>query len=598
MTVSFRALGAATVVGVLLVGSGPAAGRETSRARGSLANTGLDADASGSVQWSLGPSRSAMTIATRGLDAGTYTVRVDGVPEGSLVSTGRSARARFTTSATPGLGQALDFDPRGKEIEIGDDGGGALRVEVSGTNPDSPGTTLEERTSITPTGAAPTGGKAEAHFRLRRDGRKSFEVQLRGVPNGAYQIFVDGVDRGTILVVLGRGTIEFDSADPPEPVLDFDPRGVTLDVAQSGTVLFSGPFAAQSPGVNVCDASQTSLFLTPTAAGAGGKAELRFRTRSDCEKDFQVEIEDVPAGPYDVLVNEAVVGSITAAADPVTGEIDGEIEFDTDADDPDELPLSFDPANAMVEIRQGAALYFSGVADPSNPPPATCTPEETNVVLDASGVQPSASGNARLRLRDDCEKSFHVEIEDVAAGSYELVVGGVARVTITAVLDTVSSGVRGQIEFSTQADQAGELPLDFDPAGQTVEVTQGGTTVLSSVLSGGTPGGGPTSCVESVTELPLLNVGPDPDARAEARLRTRDDCRQSFRVQIENVADGSYELVVGGTIEGTIDASLGQGEIEFDSDDPPKPLLDFDPSGQQIQVRQGGTTFVERLFSQ
>jgi cytochrome c oxidase assembly protein Cox11 len=597
MTMWLRALGATTVVtALLLTGSGEARARESSRAKAHLTKTGIDADAAGDVEWSIGSGRSVLTIRTRGLDAGSYTVRVGGVPEGELVSkSGRSATARFTNGLRRGTTQALDFDPRGNAIELENERGGVLEVEVSGPGPEPAGTMVEERTSLARMAAAPPQAEAGAHFRLRKDGRTSFEVELSRVPDGAYVLFVDGIERGTIQVKLGRGKVEFDSADSRKLVLDFDPRAATIDVAQGGVIFFSGPLLAQAPGVTVCTPSDARLVLLATAAAAGGHAELRFRTKTDCEKNFEVELEDVAAGAYDLFVNGAVVGAIVAAPDPLTGRIEGEIEFSTDTDDAEDLPLTFDPVNANVEIRLGATLLFSGIADPNSPAPAVCTADETTVLLAAAAGQPGAKGDASLRVRSDCRSSFRVQIEDVTTGTYDLVVGGVVRGTITAALDPVSGEIQGEIEFSNSDDQPGDLPLTFDPAGQTIEVSQGGIVALSSVL-GAAPGGGPTSCVETVTEQPLLNVGPDADAKGKARLRLRDDCRKSFRVESEKLADGSYDLVVGGTLEGTIQVTLGVGEIEFDSNDPPKPVLDFDPIGKVVEVRQGNTTYLSRAF--
>jgi len=38
------------------------------------------------------------------------------------------------------------------------------------------------------------------------------------------------------------------------------------------------------------------------------------------------------------------------------------------------------------------------------------------------------------------------------------------------------------------------------------------------------------------------------------------------------------------------------GGIEFDSNDPPKAVLDFDPIGKVVEVRQGSTTYLSRAF--
>ena len=94
--------------------------------------------------------------------------------------------------------------------------------------------------------------------------------------------------------------------------------------------------------------------------------------------------------------------------------------------------------------------------------------------------------------------------EDVPLGAYELRVGGVARGTITVV--NAGTEIQGEIEFDTDPDEPGELPLTFDPRGKTLEVVQGATVFFSSTLGGG---GGPGVCTPPTeTEVPLLNVGP------------------------------------------------------------------------------------------
>jgi hypothetical protein len=60
----------------------------------------------------------------------------------------------------------------------------------------------------------------------------------------------------------------------------------------------------------------------------------------------------------------------------------------------------------------------------------------------------------------DCDRAFHVEVEDLADGAYDLFVGGVDRGDIQ--VTEVAGEHRGEIE-----------------RGQTIEVKQGATTFLS-----------------------------------------------------------------------------------------------------------------------
>lgn len=87
-------------------------------------------------------------------------------------------------------------------------------------------------------------------------------------------------------------------------------------------------------------------------------------------------------------------------------------------------------------------------------------------------------------------------------------------------------------------------------------------------------------------------------------LKVDDDCNESIEVEIEDVPEGAYDVYVGGELRGTIQAVFNpangevEGELEWDSDpdDPGEQLLDFDPRGQLIEVRDGGIAILERTF--
>jgi hypothetical protein len=120
--------------------------------------------------------------------------------------------------------------------------------------------------------------------------------------------------------------------------------------------------------------------------------------------------------------------------------------------------------------------------------------------------------------------------------------------------------------------------------------------VLSSSF-GLTPGGSGPNCVDDRTVSALLNQGVDANAHAEARLCVRDDCRETFVVAIEDVAAGSYQVLVDGSVRATIVVgATDRGEVELDSKDPPKPVLNFDPRGREIAIAKNGVLFFVRVF--
>jgi hypothetical protein len=90
------------------------------------------------------------------------------------------------------------------------------------------------------------------------------------------------------------------------------------------------------------------------------------------------------------------------------------------------------------------------------------------------------------------------------------------------------------------------------------------------------------------------------EAELNAKLEERPN-RADFSVELEDVPAGSYALDVGGVERGTIDVVAvtrgTEGEIEFR--DPPEAghfLLDFDPRGEIVRVRRGGTVVISGLF--
>lgn len=163
-------------------------------------------------------------------------------------------------------------------------------------------------------------------------------------------MFVDGIERGSLAAPAGFGELEFGDDAVGSLPLDFDPQAAPIDLVLNDAILFSGVLLATLPDVNSCEASELRRRLAPEQ---GGEASARLRTRDDCDRDFEVEIEDVPAGAYQLRVGGVARGTITAAFDPTRNRVRGEIEFDSDDDEPTELPLTFDPRGREIAIAKG-----------------------------------------------------------------------------------------------------------------------------------------------------------------------------------------------------------------------------------------------------
>jgi hypothetical protein len=223
-------------------------------------------------------------------------------------------------------------------------------------------------------------------------------------------------------------------------------------------------------------------------------------------------------------------------------------------------------------------------------------------------VRQGINGSGRADFEERADRTeFSVEVEDLADGSYRILVGGIDRGEIMVAL-----GV-GETEFRSPVED-GKVLLTFDPRGEIIEVHDVQGAVLSSgdgMLNGGGgctnncgggPGGGPDLDFGTVDiEVELNNPGVYAAASGDAKLEPRVD-RADFSVEIEDVPVGSYDLRIGGNVVGTIevvtmpDGSV-EGELEFRNPvEPGKQLLDFDPRGQQIDVLEGTTVILEQLF--
>ena len=372
----------------------------------------------------------------------------------------------------------------------------------------------------------------------------------------------------------------------------------------------SGGIGDDVPRGTVPEGFDIALLSTDVIPGASGDAD--FDLSSD-EVEFDVEIEDVPVGTYELQVGGVTRGMIDVVDTPSGPE--GEIEFGSPPD-PDEVLLDFDPRGQDIDVLDNGVVILTNVAPEVGDPPGTGSGgmpppfgnSEISIELANLGVYPGGEADADFD-QDADEVEFEVEVEDIPVGSYTLFVGGVERAMIE-VVQQEDDETKGEIEFRYPVE-AGKLPLDFDPRGETIEVAEGATTLFSSVFpvdgppddggddddgdgdddSGGDDDGG----TESEIREDLDNTGIYPAGSGEARWEEDDDGEFDFDVEIEDVPVGGYTLRVGGVDRGTIEVSdTGdgiEGEIEFGDpvDEVGELPLDFDPRGLLIEVLEGET---------
>ncbi|MEA3209193.1 MAG: hypothetical protein QOE70_2250 [Chthoniobacter sp.] len=559
-----------------------------------------DPDATGVVMATLKPKKSELIIQANNLVAShSYAIEVAGIVEGMATtdSNGR-AKVRFAVPAVNNV-LLLDFDPRGQSVRILDGAVSVLEGVISGSGEDN-SAVMDERADLAAVNA-PAKARAQARYTVTAKGRRTFRVDLANLTDGPFKVLVNGVERGEVTLHGKAGLALFDSA-PVRPgvlALDFDPRGAVVDVVTGATVIFSGTMEAKAGGVNVASPSVNRVAIPSTGADPDGTATARLRIDKRARKHFSVEVENIPAGNYDLYVEGAGVGTIAVVA--VTGGTEGEVEFTNGDDDPSELPLTFDPAGKTLTIAQGVTKFFEGEFDPNvtgSGTPAPESPSQLDEALASTGLDADASAEARHEVDAQGRHKFSVEIEDLAAGAYTLTVGGVARGTINAKL--VAGKVKGEIEFESE-NESGHRLLDFDPRGQTLEISSSTGVFFSHLLGSGSAGPGGTAVTPFDLIVPLISSGADADATAKAEYQQKENGERCLEVETEDLAVGAYDLLVGGLVRGTINvaaASHGtRGKLEFDTESGAGRLaLNFEVAGQEVVIRQGATQFFSRTF--
>lgn len=432
---------------------------------------------------SLINKKSKLNVKLKGLSPSTeYNLLIGEISRATFTSNPRgAANLRFSQPAQ-GRSLPLNFDPRGRSLAVTEGTGEMLNVVLSGEG-EPEDIEVVEYTDLTP---KPLAGSGEAHAKYRsKEGEARFEVEVEGVPDGDYPLYVAGSSEGTIRVVGGEGEIEFESdADEEEEseseddgamALDFDPRRKIVEIFHQGAdsleLYFSSKMIAQAENINVCDPHETELDLASTGADEDAEAEVQEKLKADCEREFEVEVVNLPMGDYEVVIG----GETYKINVPVDGA-EASIEFSSDPEGSDEFLFDFEIADQSIEIRQGDVVYFSNTLPDQGDDPSSvadlCEPLEIELPLLLSEglseeVFDDAEGEVSFSQDDDCEQEFEVEIEGVPEGTYRLFVGDAFQGEIAAVL----------VDDETE----GELELEgFDPRGQTIEVRQVDDTVVFS----------------------------------------------------------------------------------------------------------------------
>jgi hypothetical protein len=188
-----------------------------------------------------------------------------------------------------------------------------------------------------------------------------------------------------------------------------------------------------------------------------------------------------------------------------------------------------------------------------------------------------ATGMARLK----------VEVDDLAAGNYELFVGGVSRGQI--VLSEEGGGDR---VFKTTPSGDAVL-LDFEVAGQPILIQRDGQDYFSGIMPAvpdSTKIGGSGSRAVHLSPAGAAPAG----AEAKVELEFGGSGPVQLQVELEDFPAGDYKLVIADVLRGTISVNGDSGVLTFKVNPVGAELpLDFPTVGQNILINEGSTV----LFS-
>ena len=442
---------------------------------------------------------------------------------------------------------------------------------------------------------ASTGADADGTGRARwrqDENSTDFSVELEQMAAGDYEVWVGGTLRDGLTVDgTGEGEVEFKTPqDGDKPLLDFDVLDQLVEVKQGVTTYFSDTFDGSGTGGSGGggaggSASKIEVFMVNVGPDGNAKGRLRHELKSG-KRRFDMEVENLDAGVYQLLVAGAPVAEFTADG------LESEIEFQ-DPVEPGKVLLNFEPLGAQVNVESAGIVYLTAVmpaAGTGAPAKGKLGAKDTGknkgdgllVVLLNSGLVPAANGKAKLEVSGETE--FEVEFEDVPAGPYELRVGGVARDDVSAV-----NGA-GEFRFSSSPG-AGQLLLDFEVQGQLVEITNGVDTLLSTVFPVSVQAALGTWKKEihgvSRVKVNLVASGADLDTRGLLDFRHKSS-RDTLVIGVQDLPVGSYDLVVDGVPHDdvlVVSKADGKARVSFDTQPKGKKLLlDFVVAGAVVQV--------------
>lgn len=233
--------------------------------------------------------------------------------------------------------------------------------------------------------------------------------------------------------------------------------------------------------------------------------------------------------------------------------------------------------------------------------------------LDSTGADPDATCHVFLKTKgphdagdadddddgdDDCgdegdddhegKTTFEIKMHHLDGGTYHLLVNGVQ--VHDGEIEVGSKNKHGKLVYETPKKKDHPL-FDFDVLGELLEIVKDDVVYFRDVFAEDDGGSH-----DMRLEVMLVNVGPDRDARGRLTYVSHDD-EKTFTVQLSNLDEGDYDLVVDGVLVAQFEVTDVETKVQYK--DPPEmgaAALDFNPLGKRVAIKAGGTTYLGAIL--
>ena len=350
-----------------------------------------------------------------------------------------------------------------------------------------------------------------------------------------------------------------------DPDIDNDGLVNAFDENVDGGIAKSGPYAGQYLGDHETNDSPSEKDIDDDglADDSLGENDIdgdQTSDSSDSDIDGDGRKNDAPS-------------EIDIDSDGIRN--DDAMESDEDGDGADDLEDDDDNNNGVRDIDDLDHHPEEGES-------------EHQVDLTAQAAAPDESSvKITLQWFGSGSIKFSVDGRDLAAGSYDLLVGGAVRGIL--VMGQESSKTSGELVFKSADSGSGSQLLDFTVAGQAIEIRQGATAYFTGTAPA-------LSTEEGDREITLTrSSGTGAEARAVVLIHFGSAGPDELEIHLEKLPPGEYSVVIGEAARGSVNVTGPPGETEgvihfnkeASGDESP---LDFPAAGQPISLVQGTTT--------